>query len=233
LLAWDEVVRDALRALRTVASQITGQLVDHLVDRDEEFSVRRRVPLVLASCASERAVDGLFRGLEDPRFEVRYRCGRALSRILQQHPELTVDRERTFAAALREVGVDRGVWESHRLLDRMEDEEWSPVMDEVLKDRADRSLEHVFTVLSLVLPRQPLKVAFRGLHTDDPMLRGTALEYLETALPENIRRALWPFLEARHLSTGSRRSAGEVLKDLLRSNESIVMNLENLRKKRE
>lgn len=233
LLAWDDVVRDVIRALRSVAGQITGQLVDRLVDRDEEFSVRRRVPLVLASCASERAVDGLFWGLEDTRFEVRYRCGRALSRILQQHPELQVDRERTFAAALREVAVDRGVWESHRLLDRMDDDDWSPVMDEVLRDRADRSLEHVFTVLSLVLPRQPLRVAFRGLHTDDRMLRGTALEYLETALPENIRRALWPFLVGRRATTGQRRSADQVLKDLLASNESIVMNLENLRRKKE
>lgn len=230
LLAWDDVVHPAIRALRAVAPAITGQLTDHLLDPDEEFSVRRRIPLVLASCTSDRAVDGLFRGLEDSRFEVRYRCGRALSRIREQAPELEVSRRRTYTAVLREVAVDRGVWQSHRLLDRMEDEDWSPVMDELLRERANRSLEHVFTMLSLVLPRQALKVAFRGLHTDDQLLRGTALEYLESALPDGVRRALWPFLEDTRPRGAARRSAGEVLTDLLASNQSIAVNLERLRK---
>ncbi len=154
-----------------------------------------------------------------------------LSRLLELNPKLTVPRDRAYGIVLREVAVDRGVWQSHRLLDRLEDEEWSPVMDELLRERANRGLEHVFTILSLVMARQPLKVAFRGLHTDDTLLRGTALEYLESALPEPIREALWPFLE----DTGARRhgrSAGDVLADLLASNQSIAVNLEELRRKR-
>jgi hypothetical protein len=234
LLAWDDVVSEAMTALRGVAGEVAGQLVDRLVDRDEEFAVRRRLPLVLAASPTPRVVDGLFWGLQDQRFEVRYRCGRALSHLLEIHPKLAVDRQRTFAAVLQEVGVDKGVWRSHRLLDSMEDEEWSPVVDEVLRERASRSLEHVFTVLSLVLPRQPLKVAFRGLHTDDAMLRGTALEYLETALPEDIRVALWPFLEdTRAAAQRESRPTDEIISDLLQSNQSIVMNLEQAKKLRE
>jgi hypothetical protein len=234
LLAWDEVVGEAMTVLRGVAGEVAGQLVDRLVDRDEEFAVRRRLPLVLAASPTPRVVDGLFWGLQDQRFEVRYRCGRALSHLLEIHPKLAVDRQRTFAAVLQEVGVDKGVWKSHRLLDSMEDEEWSPVVDEVLRERASRSLEHVFTVLSLVLPRQPLKVAFRGLHTDDAMLRGTALEYLETALPEDIRVALWPFLEdTRVAAQRESRPTDEIISDLLQSNQSIVMNLEQAKKLRE
>ena len=55
-------------------------------------------------------------------------------------------------------------------------------MDEFVKDRAGQSLAHVFTLLSLVLPTEPLQIAFRGLHTDDQNLQGTALEYLEGML---------------------------------------------------
>ncbi len=233
LLAWDEVLHEAILALREVAPRVTGQLVDRLLDRDEEFAVRRRLPMVLASCPSDRAVDGLLRGLEDSRFEVRYRCGRALSRLMTLNPELQVGRERAYEVVLREVKVDRGVWESHRLLDRMEDDEWSPVVDEVLRERANRALEHVFTILALVLPPQPLKVAFRGLHTNDRLLRGTALEYLETALPERIRSQLWPFLEVPAVKPAARRSAEEVLDDLMQSNQSIALNLEQLRKLRD
>ena len=82
-------------------------------------------------------------------------------------------------------------------------------VDEFLKDRAGQSLAHVFTLLSLVLPTAPLQIAYRGLHTDDPGLRGTALEYLEGVLPPDIRERLWPFLSDRPRKTerhpGARR----------------------------
>jgi hypothetical protein len=230
LLAWDDVLPDAIAALRRLAPRIEGQLIDHLLDPDAEFAVRRRVPIVLADLPTERTFDGLLRGLQDSRFEVRYRCGRVLNRLHERNPDLAVRDQRVYDLVLQEVAVDHGVWESHRLLDRMEDEDWSPVMDELLRERANRGLEHVFTLLALVLPRQPLKVAFRGLHTSDQLLRGTALEYLETALPEDIRKALWPFLEVPARRRASRRSAQDVLSELMESNQSIAMNLAELRR---
>jgi hypothetical protein len=107
----------------------------------------------------------------------------------------------------------------------------SPLVDEVLRTRANRSLEHVFTLLALVLSRQHLTIAFRALHTNEPMLRGTALEYLETALPDRIREGLWPYLEDRRLPAAPHRSAEQVAQDLLRSRHSIALNLEELRRR--
>ncbi|HXV86238.1 MAG TPA: hypothetical protein VD793_06050, partial [Gemmatimonadales bacterium] len=227
LLAWDTVARDAIQALRLAADRLVGQLVDRMLDPEEEFAIRRRIPLVLAAARAERAVHGLVAALDDPRFEVRYRAGRALSKIARERPDLRLDREHMVAMAAREVAVDRGVWESRRLLDQSgDDEEWSPVLDELLRDRANRSLEHVFTILALVLPREPLQVAFRGLHTTDPMLRGTALEYLETALPSAVRQPLWPFLEDDRTRRRDARPSNEVVADLLKSRLSIQVNLE-------
>ena len=230
LLAWNDVAVDAIRALRRVARPNIGQLVDHLLDPDEEFTVRRRLPLILAMFPSDRTVDGLLRGLADSRFEVRYRCGRALSHIAKTEPSLTVDSDRVVRAVLGEVAVDDGVWRSRRLLDEMDDESWSPVMDELLIERFDRSLEHVFTLLSLIMPPAPLKIAFKGLHTDDKMLRGTALEYLETALPPEIKMAVWPFLEDDRRRVSEQKPTRDVLEALLQSNQSIVVNLEELRR---
>jgi HEAT repeat protein len=232
LLAWDAVARDAIAALRTAAPASVGTLADYLLDPDEDFAVRRRLPLVLAAHPSPRAVEALLAALEDQRFEVRYRSGRALARLVQLDPSLSIDGGRVRAAVLREAAVDRGVWESQRLLDQADDESWSPVADELIRDRASRSVEHVFTMLALILPRQPLRVAFRGLHTDDAQLRGTALEYLEATLPDDIRRALWPFLED-HRTAHGQRPTETVLRELLESNQSIVVNLEKLRRRRE
>ena len=124
------------------------------------------------------------------------------------------------------------MWESHRLLNQLDDRDERFFVDEYVKDRADRSLAHAFTLLSLVLPAEPLRIAFRGLHTDDPDLRGTALEYLEGVLPPTIRERLWPFLEDRRPATGRTiRPRDEILADLMRSHASIVMNLEELQRR--
>lgn len=230
LLAWDAVAEDAVRALRRVAEERVGELTDALVDPNQPFAVRRRLPRVFSICVSQRAVDALLLGLDDARFEVRFQCGRSLAAIVERNRFVRIDRERIFDVVRREVTVSRPVWQSHRLLDAIGDERTSFV-DEFIKDRAGQSLAHVFILLSTVLPAAPLQIAYRGLHTDDPALRGTALEYLEGVLPADIRDRLWPFLGTEPQPHGSRRGREEILAELMRANESIVMNLEELRRR--
>ena len=230
LLAWDPVAEDAVRALRKVAEERVGELIDALLDPNQPFAVRRRLARVFSICVSQRAVDGLLLGLEDLRFEVRFQCGRSLASIVEKNPRVRVDRERVFDVVRKEVAVGRPVWQSHRLLDNIDPEQRSFV-DEFLKDRAGQSLAHVFTLLSLVLPTAPLQIAYRGLHTDDPKLRGTALEYLEGVLPQDLSQRLWPFLGREQQAPRDVRARDEILNDLLRSNESIMLNLEELRRR--
>ncbi len=231
LLAWDPVSEDAVRALRKVAEERVGELIDALIDPNQPFAVRRRLARVFSVCVSQRAVDGLMLGLEDLRFEVRFQCGRSLAAIFEKNPAVHIDRDRVFAVVRREVAVGRPVWEGHRLLDKVDDEQQRSFVDEFLRDRAGQNLAHVFTLLSLVLPAAPLQIAYRGLHTSDAALRGTALEYLEGVLPGDIRERLWPFLGDRDRAPRETRPREEILADLLRSNESILLNLEELRRR--
>jgi hypothetical protein len=227
LLAWDPVADDAIRALKGVAEERVGELTDALLDPNQAFAVRRRLARVFAVCVSQRAVDGVLLGLEDLRFEVRFHCGRSLAAIVERNAFVRVDMERVFTLVRRELAVGRPVWESQRLLDEVDD---SRFVDDFLKQRAGQSLAHVFTLLSLVLPTVPLQIAYRGLHTNDKALRGTALEYLEGVLPRDIRDRLWPVLgdePAPPASTAKDRS--QILKELVSSNESIMLNLEGLR----
>ena len=205
----------------------------YLIDPDSDFSIRRRLPLVLPETTTQRAADGLLAGLEDRRFEVRYRCGRVLSRMHARDGSLRVDRAHVLVLIDREVAVDRGVWESRRLLDATEDEDKSPILDEALRDRADRSLEHVFTMLSLILPAEPLRVAFRGIFTDDALLRGTALEYLESALPVDLRHKLWPFLEKPIRRGRKPPPSDDALQGLLHTDDTLADRLEALKRLRE
>ena len=86
LLAWDPVAEDAVLALRKVAEERVGQLIDALIDPNQSFAVRRRLARVFSVCASQRAVDGVILGLDDQRFEVRFQCGRSLAAIAAQKP---------------------------------------------------------------------------------------------------------------------------------------------------
>lgn len=229
LLAWDPVADHALFALRKVAEEHIGQLIDALLDPNQDFAVRRRLARVFSVCVSQRAASGLMHGLDDIRFDVRYQSARSLAAILEKNAMIRIDAEQIFEVVLREVAVGRPVWESRRLLEGFDIDRRSP-LDEFVRNRAGESLAHVFTLLSLALPREPLQIAFRSLHTDDEYLQGTALEYLESVLPPRIRQRLWPFLELR--SVGPNRPARpreEVIAELLQSHHSIMLNLEELR----
>jgi hypothetical protein len=226
LLARNDVLPDVLAALRRVVDREVDRLVFALANDEEDFAVRRRLPRVLADSTSPRAVEGLTKGLFDRRFEVRYQCGRALAKMRSER----IEKSRVLEAVEREVAVDRGLWESHRLLDAITPEDASGFADALVQDRANRSMEHVFRILSLVYPEEPLRVAYRGLFTEDAALRGTSLEYLESVLPETIRAKLWPFLDAKPVKKD--RSREEVMADLLRSKASIMVKLEELEKLR-
>lgn len=227
LLAWDPVAQHATFALSKVAEEHVGQYVDALLDPNHDFAVRRRLARVFSVCVSQRAADGLMLALDDLRFAVRREAGRSLLAMLDRNPLVRLDRERILAIVLKEVTVGRPVWEGRRLLDAPASDS---TLDAFVRDRAGESLAHVFTLLSLVLPRDPIQMAFRGLQTDDLHLRGTALEYLDSVLPPTIRQRLWPFLEQRSRRTTA-RNRQEAMAALLRSNHSIELNLEELHRR--
>jgi hypothetical protein len=192
LLAWDDLVPSARAALERVAPSHVGLLVDALLDRDTDFAIRRRLPRILGTLTGVRALDGLVAGLDDPRFEVRYQCSRAIRRMMARSPSLTVSQPRILDVVERELSVPVQVWQGHRLIDTVErdDDAFEPG-----HGHEQRNLEHVFSLLSTVLPSEPLAVALTGIVSPDASLRGVAIEYLESVLPPPIWARLWILLE--------------------------------------
>jgi AAA family ATP:ADP antiporter len=216
LLAHKTLHVESLATLRRVAPMITGQLLDALLDPAMDFVVRRRIPRVLSACRSQRAADGLLLGIADERFEVRYQCSQALLRLTDASPDIAISREKIIEAIQREIEIGKKVLETvanEDFDDEIVPDEQTLLMEMLARDRVDRSLEHVFTILSLHLEREPLRMAFRALHQDDVRHRGTALEYLDTVLPSEVRAGIWPYLGAEApLLTA--RPATEILSDL-------------------
>lgn len=219
LLARRDVHHEAIAALRSIADEVAEPLVAALTDPDQPFAIRRRLPRVLEVCDGAVGAGGLVRGLDDERFEVRYRCALALARIAARVPERRPEPGRIREVVARELEAGRKVWDSRRLLDDDTDED-APLLDRALRDRIHRSVEHVFTLLSLAYDPEPLRLSLVALAGDDRQLRGTALEYLENVLPEDIRDALFPMLDVR-VEVREKRSREEIVQDLVRSMQSM------------
>ncbi|MBL8292490.1 MAG: hypothetical protein JNN08_11675 [Bryobacterales bacterium] len=225
LLAWDEVSDAVRRALQLDPSAITGVLTDHLTNREDvEFGIRRRIPRILALCDSQLAVHGLLAGLEDLRFEVRFQCSRALDSLLQRRPDLKVPAEAVYAAVEREFHVARPIRDSRRLLDTRDGSDPNAFLDEILQERADQTLEHIFSLIASVLPREAVKIAFRALHTDDPALRGLAVEYLDSVLPDHVREGLWALTDTKP-PAHAQDSIQDLLGELLCAHESLLLKM--------
>jgi len=230
LLARDDVSDEAARALGAVADAHVDLLVGALCNPDQRFAIRRRLPNVLKRSVSQAAVDGLLDGLSDQRFEVRFRCARALLSLTRRAPQLRLDAGKVMAILRQEIAVGQDVWQGRRLIDHLDREEGQDAIDEYLRTRADRALGHVMTLLCLVMPHEPLPLAFGGLQAADAHVRGTALEYLESVLPEDIRTGLWQFLEDERPATRPVRTREQIVADLLGSHQSIASSLEQLRR---
>ena len=190
LLGSDSVCRAAHSALARNTFRIAGQLADALLDESLDYSVRRRIPRLLATCDTHRAWDGLFEGLGDPRFELRFRCSRALEAMLQRHPEFRPDAAVVYQIVERELGVSRSVWQGRQMVESAGEDDEPAVADNASQQGSSHSLAHVFALLGLVLPREAVRTAFRALHTDDRRLRALAVEYLGSSLPREIRDRL-------------------------------------------
>ena len=222
LLAWDEVSDAVRETLQKAAGPLTGLLVDHLIDPGVEFAIRRRIPRILAQSDSPFAIQGLIAGLSDLRFEVRFQCSRALDSLVQRRSDLKVPADLVFAPVERELQVARPIRESRRLLDARDGSDANTFLDEILRERANETLEHIFSLFASVLPREPIKIAFRALHTEDPALRGLATEYLDSVLPTRIREGLWEMIEIKPEREPS-DAHRDPLSELLRAHDSLLL----------
>lgn len=228
-LAWDEVAKEAAGLLQRNAAKHLETMIAALGDPGQEFAVRRRLPAVLETLDDHRSIEALLEAAADRRFEVRYRCGQALTRIQARAEGKIVQAERVYSLVRQEVTVDRAVWQARNLIDPDETGE-GDLLEKVVRDRSNRALNHVFNLLSLVLAREPLRIAFQGLHNDDPQLRGTAIEYLELTLPSDLATRLWHLQDIRRQSrSAAGKDPQQALNDLLASHQSMVIELQKLR----
>jgi hypothetical protein len=226
LLARNDLFPEALRALRRAAPLATGQLLDALLDPRQEAVVRRRIPRVLRGSPTQRTVDGLLSALADPVFEVRRQSARTLVRLATRETRLDVPRAALFAAAVSELERGSLSWSEDAAIS-----EDTAAESAGSRTPAERGLGHVFTLLSLALEREPMRIASLAVRGEDTALRGTALEYLDNVLPEPVRVALWPHLGVAARPSRVGRSRQQAREELLRAGDTLASSRETPRRR--
>jgi ATP:ADP antiporter, AAA family len=201
------VLTPARQALEQSVAHASGMLTDALLEPATDFAIRRRLPRILASCPTPRTLDGVVRGLEDSRFEVRYHCSRAINRMLAAAPHLPVDHARIIAVIERELSVPPQVWQGYRLLDRPDVEGGGGEGPETAGE-ASRNLEHIFALLSTIVAREPLDAAVRGISSPNAAVRGLAVEYLDQVLPAAVLERLRQMMAATPSASGAPSQSG-------------------------
>jgi ATP:ADP antiporter, AAA family len=198
LLSSELLFAEVVRVLRQAAPRVTGQLVDAMLDPAGDPVVRRRIPRVLKACPTPRAAVGLRSALDDPSFEVRTAATAALAAMHEHSTVVEISREEVLERVRREL--DSG----------------EPV---------DRQLPQLFALLSLMLERGPLQIAWTAMKAQDRALRGTALEYLSNVLPPDVFPRIRSCFGASSLpSPAARRPVEQVTEELRAS--SIGLRIE-------
>jgi hypothetical protein len=210
LLANDDITNDVRTELRWMVPRITGQLTDAMLDPDIPLRARQRLPGVLEASHNPRAISGLLRGMVDQSFNVRYSCARSLARMRGRNRHLKISRQQVFAAIHRELAASPEEWAArNRALQADGVADTEPAAAQV-----DRGLEHVFTLLALILDPDAVYLAMQATLSEDVNLRGTALEYLENVLPADLYQALLTHLGSTHEGRSGQRSLGDIVREL-------------------
>lgn len=164
-LADEHLARAAVKALQGMGLAILGTLEDVLLSPDEPVDVRRRIPLVLRNLRGEAVTRVLLRAIASNEAPVRKRSALALRDVLGESGLPEEEATRVIDLAIEELG------------------------------RSPPALDHAFALLSLCVDRDSVEIVRRAVHSDDQKLRGLALEFLESVLPETGRSAVIRALE--------------------------------------
>jgi ATP:ADP antiporter, AAA family len=191
LLAINGLAREATDALRTMGRPAVALMGDVMHSSDAPLVVRRRIPHVLRTTRGTHVIEVLTNALEVEQFVVRSRAAMALREVLSHSGGNHPEPDRLLRFALREAGG-------------------RPLNAE--------TTDHLLVLLVLGTGQESLDLVRQGLRNHDQKIRGTAVEYLESLLPESVRSVVVAALTAIvPMQRGQPRAVRELGDELERS----------------
>jgi len=125
----------------------------------------------------------------------------ALDYMKRHFPDLHYSPHVLMEVVRNELSVSMHIWRSRRIVEQGDSAEADHLGTG--DGASNRNLEHVFSLLAVIFPREPVTAAYQALHQPDHMFRALALEYLENVLPQDVRERLWALIKETPVTTGA------------------------------
>ena len=190
----DLELREAARsALASAGPATVERLARVLEDPETPADVRQAVPEILEQIGGDEAAGTLAGQLLGGNAEFRLRALKALGRMRDRHPNLTVDTWALEAVLGAEI---LGHYRSYQILGALE----LSTLEQEPTTRGLRiamleEVERIFHLLGLLYPGTDFRAAREGLRSGQPVLHDQALDLLESRLRPEMRTLLVPLID--------------------------------------
>jgi len=184
-----DVARLAVRAAGATGS--VAALAGVLADGGRPSALRAEVPAALQRIATPEAEQALVEHLLDRDPLVRLKVVAALNALRRLHPERRLERELVETLVAAEI---LGHYRSYQVLGGLiasgDLERAASLKDEIVNE-----VERVFRLMALLFPDEDMHSVYVGLRSGTATVRANAIEFLDQALPPQIRDVLLPLVD--------------------------------------
>ena len=215
---WQELERTAPAAL--------GQLTDILLSVRYTVDVRVRAAQLLSGVPDSRTATALTQAIEVPEFRIRRAAALALLRLCASAPALAPPRRVLSRRATHEL--------RHRVRPPSEETEFeqlSPFRTDESGRKFAPNFELALLLLAIGADLAALQLAVAAVTSDDPVQRGTGIEYLDTLLPADVRPDVLELARSPEQTQARRNLPDSEMNALAEQFRSRKLDLRQLRRK--
>lgn len=238
----DKTLREeTIKALTNYGNEMLVVLSEKLFSGDINITLKRFIPKAIAAFNSQNAVDTIlmsFKNSED--LSVRLECVAQLSKLKETNKNLFFNEKQVAKLILEECNLyNNTINAMHtqiivhylrrtKLKVAIPDEEMKAreSLMELLERRLENGLQRIFKLLELRYSQNDVRMAYKGILSDEQDKRTNAIEFLEILLNPDLKNALIPIVEATILDTSSEEVIETISKNKLTEMECFQNILE-------
>lgn len=194
-LARRETARAAAQALARYGASVVPILAKVLANNDEERSIRRQIPRILASIGDKPSLEVLIDNLASDDEDLRWRIAREAARLKDRLPDAIISPVRVKPQVQAEI---REYYQTLAALADIGGIDYPLGVDllvDTMHERLARSQDRLFRLLAILYPLRTIDVVHRNLESPVKVVRANAIELLDNLLEKDLSRLIMPILD--------------------------------------
>ena len=227
----DKTFREsAIKALINYGNAMLLVLKEKLFIDDIDIAIRRFIPKAISAFNSQNAVDTMLISFKDSEdLSIRLECVAQLSKLKETNQNLHFNEKQVAKLILEECKLyNNSINAMHtqiivhylrrkKLKATIPDEEMKAreSLIELLERRLENGLQRIFKLLELRYSQNDVRMAYKGILSDEQDKRTNAIEFLDILLNPNLKSVLIPIVEATILDTSSEEVIETISKNKL------------------